>query len=114
MNFQVETNDDVTILVLSGRFDAYSVSEIRTWISDHKDVSKVVVNLASVNFVDSTALSTLVQGMKWTRQRGGDLHLASLQQPVHIIFELTRLDKAFKIFADLDEAVQAFSVAQPA
>lgn len=114
MNFNVEYSGHVTVLVLSGRFDAYAVAEIRKWLEENKRVSQVVVNLADVNFVDSTALSTLVQGMKWTRQRGGDLHLANLQQPVHIIFELTRLDKAFKIFSDLETAVNAFSAKTPA
>ncbi|MEM7330704.1 MAG: STAS domain-containing protein [Chloroflexota bacterium] len=114
MNFQIEKNGDVSVLILSGRFDAYAVSEIRAWLSEKEEESKVVVHLGNVNFVDSTALSTLVQGMKWTRQRGGDLHLANLQQPVHIIFELTRLDKAFKIFADVDEAIGAFITAEPA
>ena len=70
---------------------------------------QIVVNLASAHFVDSTALATLVQGMKHARQKNGDLYLAGLQQPVRIIFELTRLDKAFRIFAEADEAVAAFS-----
>lgn len=67
-----------------------------------------MVNLEQVNFVDSTALATLVQGMKRARQQGGDLYLAHLQPPVRMIFELTRLDKAFAIYASEEEAVRAF------
>ncbi len=69
------------------------------------------MNLAGVQFVDSTALATLVQGMKRCRQLKGDLRLCGLQQPVRMIFELTRLDKAFEIFSGEDEAIQAFVIA---
>ena len=48
--------------------------------------------------------------MKRARQRDGDLRLCCLQRPVRMIFELTRLDKAFEIFAGEDEAIQAFSI----
>ena len=59
------------------------------------------------SFVDSSALALLVKGMKHCRQGGGDLALCSLQQPVKVIFELTRLDKAFGIYSTQDEAIQA-------
>ena len=70
---------------------------------------QVVVNLAGVNFIDSTGLATLVQGMKHCRQEKGDLRLCGLQQPVRIIFELTRLDKAFEILTDEESAVNSFA-----
>ena len=55
------------------------------------------------------ALSALVEGMKRSRQLEGDLRLCNLQQPVRMIFELTRLDRAFEIFSSEEEAIQAFS-----
>ena len=67
------------------------------------------MNLENVVFVDSTALATLVQAMKRCRQLDGDLRLSNLKQPVRMIFELTRLDRAFEIFNLEEEAVGAFS-----
>ncbi len=117
MELKTRSSDNVTVLELAGRFDAYEVLPVHDWLEKAADATKaiasapaqVVVNLAGVNFIDSTGLSTLVQGMKHCRQQGGDLYLCNLQQPVRIIFELTRLDKAFSIFADEDEAVRAFT-----
>jgi len=100
----------VTILELAGRFDAYVAPPVEERLrSAAAEPAQIVVNLAGVSFVDSTALATLVQGMKRCRQRGGDLHLCGLQQPVRVIFELTRLDRAFKTFAGEDEALRAFA-----
>ena len=101
----------IAILKLTGRFDAYEVPAVKEWLKTAADEpsAQLVVNLAEVHFVDSSALATLVQGMKHCRQHQGDLHLCGLQQPVKIIFELTRLDKAFDIFVSEDDAVSAFA-----
>jgi anti-sigma B factor antagonist len=45
--------------------------------------------------------------MKHCRAAGGDLYLCHLGQPLRVIFELTRLDKAFDIFATEEQATTA-------
>jgi anti-sigma B factor antagonist len=101
--------DEVRILALQGRFDAHEVPKVAAWLKQASMVAPacVVVNLADVHFIDSTALGVLVQGMKNCRMHGGDVRVCALQQPVRIIFELTRLDRAFALFASEDEALQA-------
>lgn len=98
------------VLQLKGRFDAHEVEPVRVWMQEQVllDRVKFIVNLEGVNFIDSTALSTLVRGLKHCREKQGDLHLCNLQQPVRVIFELTRLDKAFDIFATEEEAANSF------
>ena len=100
----------VAVLELTGRFDAYVAPPIDEWLerAAAADPARVVVNLAGVTFVDSTALATLVQAMRRCRQQHGDLRLCGLQQPVRIIFDLTRLDRVFKIYASEAEAVSSF------
>jgi anti-sigma B factor antagonist len=100
----------VAVLELAGRFDAYVAPRVAEGLEQATAAppARVVVNLAGVAFMDSTALGTLVRGMKRCRQHGGDLHLCGLQQPVRIVFELTRLDTVFKIFGSEEEAVHAF------
>lgn len=111
MDLKSRSLDNVAILELSGRFDAYEAPAVRDWLKKVEGAAStnVVVNLAGVNFIDSTGMSTLIQGMKHCREQGGNLHLCGLQKPVRIIFELTRLDKAFQLFADEEEASRAFT-----
>ena len=97
----------VDILELSGRFDAYEVPAVANWFNNHPQTSYVIVNLSGVGFIDSSGLATLVKGLKICRQNNGDLYLSNLSQAVFIIFELTRLDKAFKIFDDEAAALEA-------
>ena len=100
----------VTILQLTGRFDAYAAPKIDEWLQARgsSEPTQLVVNMIGVNFLDSTALATLVRGLKRCRESGGGLHLCNMQQPVRIIFELTHLDKAFDIFGTEEDAVEAF------
>lgn len=100
--------DGIDIITLDGRFDAYEVPSVVKWLEAHPQARYVVVNLQGVGFIDSSGLSTLVKGLKRCRQNDGELYLCELQQAVRIIFELTRLDKAFTIFDDEPRALQAF------
>lgn len=110
MNFTSRTQGRVSIIALQGRFDAHMAPPVAAWLeaAAASAPARVLVNLSGVNFVDSTALATMVQGMKRCRQMGGDLHLCGLQQPLRIIFELTRLDRAFGMFVSEEEAISAF------
>jgi len=110
MNLSVETQGSVTILQLDGRFDAYEAPQISAWVDNNisPNQSQVIADLSAVSFIDSTALATLVKGMKRCRQHGGDLYICGMVKTVRIIFELTRLDKAFRIFETRSDAVNAF------
>jgi len=97
-----ESIEQGTILYLNGRFDANVSAMVVEHIDKAADTSapNTIVNMAAVPFIDSSGLTVLVRGLKRCRQRGGDLVLCNLQQPVQIIFELTSMDRAFKIFTD--------------
>jgi anti-sigma B factor antagonist len=111
MELWTRSNGNVIVLALSGRFDKYSAPPVAEWIEQAAAMSHthIIVNLADVPFIDSTGLATLVQGLKRCQQRRGELSLCGLQRPVYMIFELTRLDKAFNIFVDEDHAIQALT-----
>lgn len=110
MEINKSSRNNLPVLQLKGRFDAHEVEPVHAWLVDQVKAggAKIIVNLEAVNFIDSTALSTLVRGLKLCREKSGDLHLCSLQQPVRVIFELTRLDKAFDIFPSEEEAAKGF------
>jgi anti-sigma B factor antagonist len=69
----------------------------------------IILDLSDVTFVDSSALAVIVRGMKRCRERSGDLILCGLRQPVRIIFELTRMDRAFRIYDSAEAARQALA-----
>ncbi len=110
MEVKTRRVNNVTILELNGRFDSHTVPPIQDILQEAvlQQPAHIVVNLEDVSFIDSTALSTLVAGMKQSRQANGDLRLCNLRQPVRMIFEMTRLDRVFEIISGEEEAVEAF------
>ncbi len=106
MEFITTAKASTVVLQLNGRFDAYAVEPVHAWLQEQIDLGNInmVVNLEGVNFMDLTALSTLMRGLKQCREKYGDLSLCCLQPPVRLIFELTQLDQVFHIYETEDEA----------
>ncbi len=101
MKATVEQIGRLTVVSLNGRFDAHTAGVARE-IFEHKVSCSmpVLIDMSRVVFVDSMGLSVLVSSLKHSREAGGELALAGLQPTVRLIFELTRLDKAFRIYHD--------------
>jgi anti-sigma B factor antagonist len=76
--------------------------EIRAEIDDK--AQHVILDLAEVDFIDSSGLGAIVASMK---QLKGDrkLDLAGLTPTVAKVFQLTRMDTVFKIHKSVDEAL---------
>ncbi|NOK60442.1 MAG: STAS domain-containing protein [Chloroflexi bacterium AL-W] len=108
MVFKTRCYSNMMVLELNGRFDAHVAPMVAEWFERTATIPtpRVTVNLAGVQFIDSSALATLIQAMKRYRQQQGDVYLCNLQQSVRIIFELTQLEKAFTIFATEEEATK--------
>lgn len=70
-----------------------------------------VIELAKVNFMDSSGLVALVTGLKAARQSGCRLVLCNVQAPVRLIFELTQLDSVFEIFESYDAVLTTVNAA---
>lgn len=99
-------SSEVALTPVSGRFDAHQAPRVQKTVDVAMDsgVKTIIMDLSDVNFVDSSALAVVVRTMKHCHERGGELVLCALRQPVRIIFELTRMDKAFRIVDSVDDA----------
>ncbi|WP_016950602.1 STAS domain-containing protein [Anabaena sp. PCC 7108] len=59
----------------------------------------VVVDLGSVEVIDSVGLMALVSALKLSESLGRTFRLSSMSPTIRIIFELTQLDQVFQIFS---------------
>ncbi len=111
MDIHIASSGKVAILEFSGRFDSYYAAKATEFLDKtlENTSAHILVDLSNVTFLDSTALASLVQGMKHARQHGGDLYICGLQPAVRTIFELTRLDKAFHLYESQSDALQMIS-----
>jgi len=69
---------------------------------------KVIVDLSSVEFLDSTFLGVIVGTLKKVVKQGGDLKLVGFRPSVRSMFELTRLFRVFETYPELQDAIKSF------
>lgn len=91
---------------LSGPADG-EVKKLFVRMRDANDV-RLVADMRQVEFLDSNVLGTLVWALKNMREAGGDLRLFGLRDFVERLFDITRLNQAFQIFASESEALASF------
>ena len=65
---------------------------------------RVIVNLSGVKYMDSSGVASLVKMLSGTRRIGSQLCITGLTDRVKKLFEITRLDVVFNIFASEEEA----------
>ncbi len=106
MKITQEKTQGFNLLVLQEeRIDAHNSAELKEYIlnSIKQGEVNIIVQLGQVRFIDSSGLGALLAGFKNAERKSGKLVLANLQPQVMSMFELTRLNRVFEIYADLEE-----------
>ncbi len=98
--------DNVAILSINGEVDMFSSPQARNAIMElvKKRVPRVIVELSEVSYMDSSGVATLIEGLQLCQKYNGLLVVAGLRDNVREVFELTRLDKIFQIYPDVETA----------
>lgn len=103
--------DGVTILDLSGRITLGEGSvQLRDGIRDllAKGSKNILLNLADVNYIDSSGIGELVSAYTTVRNQGGELKLLNLTKKVHDLLQITKLYTVFDIKEDEASAIASF------
>ena len=102
--------DKTTILDISGDIDLAHSTEVRKMVLlefREKRTPRVILNLRDVNYIDSSGVASLVEGLKASRDVGSRLILFGLSPIAHEVLQLSRLLKIFEIYDTEDMALEA-------
>jgi len=97
--------DGQVIVALRGVLDvadAVSVAAALTAVAARE--RDIIIDLAGLEFIDSSGVAALVRGRRQARHAGGELLLAAPQQQVLRVLTLTRLIDVFPVHASVAEA----------
>jgi anti-sigma B factor antagonist len=103
---------DITIVDLSGQIKLGEGSSVlRETVKDllGKGRKKILLNLADINYIDSSGVGELVSAFTSVRNQGGELQLLHLTKKVHDVLQITKLYTVFDVKDDEAGAVAAFS-----
>jgi anti-sigma B factor antagonist len=96
-----------TVVALSGEIDLSVAPSLRRRIFEAIDrpPARVALDLAHLQFIDSTGLGVLVGALRHARTADGELRLAEPTPAVARVLSVTGLDRVFSVFPTMDEAV---------
>jgi anti-sigma B factor antagonist len=103
---------DVTVVDFSGRItlgegSALMRKTIRGLLEDQR--TKILLNLADVDYIDSSGIGELVSGFTAVKNRSGDLKLLHLTKKVRDLLQITKLFTVFDVYTDEPTALRSFN-----
>jgi anti-sigma B factor antagonist len=101
---------NIWILTLNGVMDAHTSPTIKTKLETGiaSGKVKIIVNMKDVSYLSSAGAGALLAGLTASRKKSGELRLCSFQAGVKDAFDVMGFSKAFKVFPDLDKALEGF------
>lgn len=102
--------ENIPVLRLMGELDLNSVPEVRRAIRGLIDEGLVnfIINLTTLDFIDSSGLGVLVGGLARVREKQGEIKIACNNKRILRVFEMTRLTQLFDIYEDEVRAANGF------
>jgi anti-sigma B factor antagonist len=104
------------VIAVSGEIHVSTAPEFSRLLNDAigEGAMQVVLDLSDVEFIDSTGLSVLLNGLRRVTRRGGRMALVCTNPTVMRLFVITRLDSTFRIVGSREAAVAAVRAAHDA
>ena len=112
MKFETRKVGDVTVLDMSGKITLGEGSvTIRDGVREvlSGGSTKILLNLADVNYIDSSGIGELVSALTAVKNAGGQLKLLQLTKKVQDLLQITKLYTVFDIFDDEAEAIASYA-----
>jgi len=104
----VAPQGDAMVATVRGEIDLHNSPALRTALLEalgKQTPKKLIVNLAQVPYMDSSAIAVLVEALQKLRKTGGKVILTNLQPRVRGLLEIARLDAIFVLAKDDAEAM---------
>jgi anti-sigma B factor antagonist len=110
-DIQEREREGITILDFKGRIAAGpEATALREKVAEVTAAGKrnLVLNLAGVDYIDSTGLGALVVCVTGLRRIEGNMKLLNLNRRNIDLLVMTKLDTVFEVFTDEQDAVSSY------
>jgi len=111
MKASIRQFEDISIVDLSGQIKlGEGSSTVRDIVKDllGKGHKKILLNLADINYIDSSGIGELVAAYTSVRSQGGEMKLLKLTRKVQDLLTITKLITVFDVKDDEAAAIAAF------
>jgi anti-anti-sigma factor len=110
LEIQSTIRQQVSVVSIAGSVDALTSGHMTGYLTDQVDqgYKHLVLDLSQVEYMSSAGLRSILEGLKFSRQAGGDLRLAAPQPGIEKMLKMAGFTSIRKTYASLDEAVNSF------
>ena len=111
MNIEERKINAITVLDLDGAFvlggEGGFRQQVETLITDGS--RRLLINLAKVNYMDSSGLGELISGYTKMRRVSGQMKLVNLSKRLNQLLVITKLITVFETFDSESDAIASFT-----
>ena len=114
MKIETRTIGDIRILDCSGKITlGEGTMAVRNTVRDilKNNGRKIILNLADVNYIDSSGIGELVSTYTTVTNNGGQLVLLNLTKKIHELLAITKLLTVFQVFENEQAALASLGKA---
>lgn len=111
MKIETRTIGDVRILDCSGKITlGEGTMAVRNTVRDilKNNGKKIILNLAEVNYIDSSGIGELVSTYSTVANNGGQFKLLNLTKKIQELLAITKLLTVFQVFDNEQKALASF------
>ncbi len=91
--------------------DIQALQESIMSVVDQAERINLILDFGNVRFLSSAVLGLLIRISKRIYEHGGQLRLCNINPKIFEIFKITRLNKIFDIYKDIESATEKLSKA---
>ena len=113
MKFTTSQTGTVVVFTLDGNLmGGPDASTLNAKLNELVDAGtkQVVIDLAGVQFMNSSGLGLLIGGASLMKNAGGGLKLANASEKIMALIKITKLTSVFESYSSVDAAVSSFKM----
>jgi anti-sigma B factor antagonist len=111
LQINVRNAGEAPIIDLTGEVDAYTAARFREAMLEliENGAVNLIISMENVEYIDSSGLGALVGGLKRVSERNGRIVIVCNNPQIRKVFEITGLEKVFRLYSTEGEAVKSVS-----
>jgi anti-anti-sigma factor len=106
---EIDRSAAVVVVAGGGELDAYAAPDLSQAFTSVAGEDRIVVDLETVSFLDSTALGIIVGAVREVNERRGRSLIVLPAGPARRIFEITTLDRVLAVAPSRADALDALA-----
>ena len=109
LSVELRMKNQAHIIDVQGEVDLYSSPTMREYILKtikQQQPRTLIIELSRVNYMDSSGIATLVEGLQLANEYQTKFKLVGLSSIVLEVFQLARLERVFAIYRTEEEALK--------